>query len=186
MNHPALNAMTSNYPASQRGAVLIVSLLILLILTVIGVSSMQSSTLEEKMASNSRDRNIGFQSAETAMREAETYIESLVTTGGFTNANGLYAEIADEPDPYAVATWTTSGSTRTATPPGGSAAAQYFITLAGTITDPGAMDLPPAARGHHHLPHHCTGPRRNRRRRRGHTAELLRTEDVTCSAAVSS
>lgn len=141
----------NNYaaPAAQRGTVLIVSLLILLILTIIGVSSMQSSTLEEKMASNSRDRNIGFQSAESSMREAEIYIESLVTTGGFTNANGLYSAIEDEPDPFAAGTWTTSGATRTATPPGGSAAAQYFITRAGTIVDEsmgGGLELPPTAR----------------------------------------
>lgn len=140
---------TSTTPATQSGAVLIVSLLILLILTVIGVNSMQSSTLEEKMASNSRDRNIGFQSAESAIREAETYIESLVTTGGFTNANGLYSAIENEPDPYAANTWTTSGTTRTATPPGGSAGAQYFITRSGTIVDEsmgGGLELPPTAR----------------------------------------
>lgn len=134
---------------TQRGAVLIVSLLILLVLTVIGVSSMQSSTLEEKMASNSRDRNVGFQSAEATMREAGTYIESLVTTGGFTNANGLYSAIDQEPDPFASATWGTTSNYRTATPPGGSAGAQYFITKAGTIVDTsagGGLELPPTAR----------------------------------------
>lgn len=137
-----LNTNASPALHAQRGAVLIVSLLILLILTVIGVSSMQSSTLEEKMASNSRDRNIGFQSAETTMREAETYIEGLVTTGGFTNSNGLYSAIEDEPDPYAAATWTTTGSSRTATPPGGSAGAQYFITQSGTIEDESGCNSP--------------------------------------------
>lgn len=144
-----LNTNPVAAPHVQRGAVLIVSLLILLVMTVIGVSSMQSSTLEEKMASNSRDRNIGFQSAETAMREAEGYVEGLVTSGGFTNTNGLYSAIEDEPDPYTIATWTATGSSRTATPPGGSAGAQYFITKAGTIVDQsqgGGLELPPTAR----------------------------------------
>lgn len=134
---------------TQHGAILIVSMLILLVLTIIGVSSMQSSTLEEKMASNSRDRNIGFQSAESTIREAETYIEDLVTTGGFTDANGLYSAIENEPDPYAAATWTATGTSRTATPPGGSAGAQYFITRTGTIVDQsagGGVELPPTAR----------------------------------------
>lgn len=149
MNLTSQSATATPGPDSQRGAVLIVSLLILLILTVIGVSSMQSSTLEEKMASNSRDRNVGFQSAEATMREAETYIEGLVTTGGFTNSNGLYSAIEDEPDPFETDTWTTTGSSRTATPPGGSAGSQYFITRSGTIVDEsmgGGLELPPTAR----------------------------------------
>lgn len=125
---------------AQQGAVLVVSLLILLILTILGVSSMQSSTLEEKMASNSRDRNVGFQSAEAAVRDAETYIESLVTTGGFTNTNGLYAAIGNEPDPFAAATWGTASNHRTATAPGGSSGAQYFISRAGTIIDEGSIE----------------------------------------------
>lgn len=123
---------------AQQGAVLVVSLLILLILTILGVSSMQSSTLEEKMAGNSRDRNVGFQSAEAAVRAAEIYIESLVTTGGFTDTNGLYSSIGTEPDPFATGTgttWNTASKYRAATAPGGSAGAQYFISRAGTIND---------------------------------------------------
>lgn len=128
---------------TQQGAVLVVSLLILLILTIIGVNSMQSSTLEEKMASNSRDRNVGFQSAEAAMRDAETYIESLVTTGNFVDANGLYSSISNEPNPFANGFWNTTGNFRTATPPGGSSGAQYFITRAGTISENPSLEIPP-------------------------------------------
>lgn len=138
---------SSQLKDAQRGAVLVVSLLILLILTIIGVSSMQSSTLEEKMASNSRDRNVGFQSAEAAIRNAETYIQSLVTTGNFTDANGLFSSIGTAPDPFGAATWGTTNNYRTATAPGGSAGAQYFISRAGTISS-GSGDswtIPPSA-----------------------------------------
>lgn len=128
---------------SQQGAVLVVSLLILLILTILGVSSMQSSTMEEKMASNSRDRNVGFQSAEAAVRAAEIYIESLVTTGGFTNTNGLFDSIGSEPDPFTDTTWSTASKYRAASAPGGSADAQYFISRAGTINDGGGIMIPP-------------------------------------------
>lgn len=119
----------------QNGAVLVVSLLILLIMTVIGVSGMRSSTMEEKMASNSRDRNVGFQSAEIAIREAETFIETLVTTGNFDDTNGLYSSISNEPSPFTPTTWSTSGKHVSATAPGGSSGAQYFITRTGTIKD---------------------------------------------------
>lgn len=58
----------------QQGAVLIVSLIILLILTLIGLSAMQNTTLEEKMAGNYRDKNLSFQAAETTLREGEGWI----------------------------------------------------------------------------------------------------------------
>ena len=55
----------------QRGAALIVGLIFLVILTLLGVTAMQSSTLEERMAGNARDRNLAFQAAEAALRDAE-------------------------------------------------------------------------------------------------------------------
>jgi type IV pilus assembly protein PilX len=137
MNTDFQPAFHCNVPARQRGAVLIVSLLILLIMTMIGVSSLQSSATEEKMASNSRDRNVGFQSAEAALREAEDFLEGLVTAGSFDDTGGLYSSLDNAPDGLDVAPspWETSGSHRTATAPGGSAGAQYFITRVGTVQD---------------------------------------------------
>ncbi len=55
----------------QQGAVLVVSLILLLIMTLIGVSAMRTTILEEKMAGNYRDSNIAFQAAEAALRDAE-------------------------------------------------------------------------------------------------------------------
>jgi type IV pilus assembly protein PilX len=56
---------------SQRGAVLIVALVILLALTIIGVAGVQNTTMEERMAGNYRDRNSAFQAAEAALRAGE-------------------------------------------------------------------------------------------------------------------
>ena len=55
----------------QRGAVLIVALVILLVLTILGVSSVQNTTMEERMAGNYRDRFTAFQAAEAALRRGE-------------------------------------------------------------------------------------------------------------------
>lgn len=55
----------------QNGAVLIVSLIILLVLTVIGVSAMSTSSLEEKMTGNLRDQDVSFQAAESALADGE-------------------------------------------------------------------------------------------------------------------
>lgn len=65
---------------TQNGAVLIVSLLMLLIMTIIGVAGMSSTVLEEKMANNNRQKHIAFQSASSALREAELWMITNVTT----------------------------------------------------------------------------------------------------------
>lgn len=55
----------------QHGAVLIVALIMLLILTIIAVSSMQGTSLQETMAGSARDKNLAFQASESALREGE-------------------------------------------------------------------------------------------------------------------
>ena len=74
------NLMLRNIVQQQSGAVLIISLIMLLLLTLIGASSMQTSSLEEKMAGNLRDRNLAFQAAESALRDAEQDIRGIGTT----------------------------------------------------------------------------------------------------------
>lgn len=53
----------------QQGAVLVVSLLVLLVLTLIGISSMNGSIMEEKMAANAQIATTTFQKAESSIRE---------------------------------------------------------------------------------------------------------------------
>ena len=67
------------YQQSQSGAVLVVSLVMLLILTLIGVSGMSSVTLEEKMVSNMQNANKSFQGAEAALNECETFLREQAT-----------------------------------------------------------------------------------------------------------
>lgn len=57
------------YSHPERGAVLIVALLFLVMLTLLGVTAMTSTTMEERMAGNSRDAGIAFQAAEAALRD---------------------------------------------------------------------------------------------------------------------
>ena len=60
----------------QKGMVLILVLSLLLALTILGVSSMSTSTLETRMANNFQDRNAAFQAAEAALREGERLVET--------------------------------------------------------------------------------------------------------------
>jgi type IV pilus assembly protein PilX len=55
----------------QRGVVLVMSLIFLLLLTILGFAAMQSSILQERMAGNVSDYNAAFQAAEYALKQAE-------------------------------------------------------------------------------------------------------------------
>lgn len=80
---------------AQSGIVLVISLIMLMLLTMIAVNATQSTTLEEKMAGNTRDQNLAFQAAESALSAAEATLVPVapallpnftdVGTGGFYN-----------------------------------------------------------------------------------------------------
>ncbi len=70
--HPSFH--TTRGARRQRGAILVSALLMLLVLTVIGVSVMQITRMQERMAGNTRDLNLAFQGAEAGLRDAETFL----------------------------------------------------------------------------------------------------------------
>jgi len=80
-SNPALN--------QQSGGVLIVSLILLLVMTLLGVTAMQSNILEEKMAGNYRDQNLAFQAAEAALRDAEA---DIISSGRISGLTGFAAD----------------------------------------------------------------------------------------------
>ena len=136
---------TLTVPTRQRqsGAVLAVSLILLLVVTLIAVSSMQGTLLEEKMTGNSRDRNLAFQSAESAVREAELSVEAIASMGGFDGSAGRFGLTNAEPDYMAAATWTDATQHVDAGEAFGSyEEPQYFIKHFTTVTGTeGALNL---------------------------------------------
>jgi len=66
--------LTSAAARRQRGAVLVVGLIILLILTMIGLTAMQGSSQQERMAGNLQEANIALQTVEAALRTAEAEV----------------------------------------------------------------------------------------------------------------
>ncbi|KQV15590.1 pilus assembly protein PilX [Pseudomonas sp. Root329] len=68
-------SITPVTPHAQRGMALLVSLVFLLLLTLIGLSSMQNATLQEKMAASVTLRNQSFQGAESALRVGESAVQ---------------------------------------------------------------------------------------------------------------
>ncbi|WPN46502.1 MULTISPECIES: PilX N-terminal domain-containing pilus assembly protein [unclassified Pseudomonas] len=95
---------------SERGMALLISLVFLLLLTLIGISSMQSATLQEKMAGSVALRNQSFQGAEAVLRVGESAVQqknyslhvcsstrqctpptesSTITAAGFNSTSGV-------------------------------------------------------------------------------------------------
>jgi type IV pilus assembly protein PilX len=65
---------------NQRGVALFISLVLLLVLTIIGVSAVQTTSMEERMARNTHDSVLAFEAAEVALRTGETFLRNNVNT----------------------------------------------------------------------------------------------------------
>lgn len=100
----------------QTGSALIISLLMLLVMTLLGVTSMSTSTLEEKMAANDRNQKVAFQNSETtlvaseiAVNDADWQNEIYRNTRNVGAADPHYNKV--ETIAYgSAATWTAGGS----------------------------------------------------------------------------
>lgn len=104
----------------QQGVVLITGLIILVLLTILGLTASRAILLEERMAGNMKDQNVAFQAAEAALRLGENYLTG-VSLGTFvldTNATtlakdpaGLYAAtLSTTAERWEQAVWDDGGS----------------------------------------------------------------------------
>ena len=60
----------------QRGVVLVIALIMLLLLTMIGIAGIRDTQLQEKMAGSAQDRELALQAAESALRVAEALVKA--------------------------------------------------------------------------------------------------------------
>lgn len=73
-------------PPREQGAVLAIGLLILVVMTLIGVTAMTTTSLENKMAGNLKDWNLALQAAEGGLRDAEI---DIATTGRVSQTDAV-------------------------------------------------------------------------------------------------
>lgn len=73
----------------QRGVTLVVALIFLAILALLGVTAAQVMNLQERMAGNTRNRDLAFQAAESALKQAEADVP--------TYAGAVFAGYIDTP-----------------------------------------------------------------------------------------
>ena len=110
---------------------LITGLIFLVLLTLIGMTAMQTTMLEEKMAGNLRSENLAFQASEAALRAGESYLQG-ITVGPFLdakNAKGLYMPaLSDTTEWWEIADIWVDGSRAYGTkPPGVDHTPRYII-----------------------------------------------------------
>lgn len=80
-------------PQRQHGVVLIFSLVILMVLTILGISSMNTANLQTIMAGNSQYQTTALNTAEGALAAAEATIDAVVA-GAPLPAGGGYYDVA--------------------------------------------------------------------------------------------
>jgi len=94
---------------SQAGVTLILSLVILVTLTMLGIASIQSTRTEISMAGNLREAGLTFNAAEAGLRAAETFVDVSISKSIYSDkTTGLYDDSDDDPDYGDAITWNTS------------------------------------------------------------------------------
>jgi len=66
-----------NQPFNQKGIALPLTLILLFAMTLLGIATLRTTTLEENLSANSRLRQVAFNAAETTLRDAELHVQSL-------------------------------------------------------------------------------------------------------------
>ena len=60
----------------QSGSVLLISLIMLLVLTIIGIASIRGVSMTQKMANSQKDYDLAFEMAEAALVEGEAWVDT--------------------------------------------------------------------------------------------------------------
>jgi type IV pilus assembly protein PilX len=95
-------------PSKQSGVIMFIVLIFLLILSLLGVTAARMQTVEERMARNDDNRQLGAQAAEAALRSAETGLLTGIYSDFAGNANGLYAPLLSNGSPVPTLNWSTA------------------------------------------------------------------------------
>ena len=71
VSYPKIFSPQAPHARPRRDSILFVGLILLFILSLIGITSMRTTTQQERMSGNLRHRTVAFQAAELALAAAE-------------------------------------------------------------------------------------------------------------------
>ncbi|KAA8982440.1 PilX N-terminal domain-containing pilus assembly protein [Halospina sp. K52047b] len=123
------------YRQQEYGSALLLALILLLVLSLLAISGMEGSLMQERMSTAQREGVMALEIAESGAQDAETWIEEdVVTLTEFDGSDGLYDATEDgeqSPDPHSADIWASdSTQTRTADSVEG-VTPRYFIEYMG-------------------------------------------------------
>jgi type IV pilus assembly protein PilX len=98
-------------PRRDTGAVLIIALIMLLVMTLIGISMSRAQRIEERMAQNDENHKVAVESAEAALRMAELGLLDGTYSDFAVNATGLYHFDPAVGNVYPDIDWSDEGAT---------------------------------------------------------------------------
>lgn len=129
--------------ANNKGSALIVALVFLLILTIVGVTAMQSTSQQETMAGNMRDHSLAFQSAEAGLNYCLRLLQPPTTIPpNIPNPPGMLVRTESnsiKPEDNNDQTWTGLFAGSQSLYRNGSATAPNPPQLSGVIQDPSCI-----------------------------------------------
>ncbi len=138
----------NTHPKKQQGFVLITSVLFLGLLTMLGITALETTNLEDQMTRNVRYQAIAKQAAESALRDAEALAATIEKEEDFLNPvidglyNGLVSSDNEQPDELVESNWTTASAqtavTDIANVDNNLNPSMYFITYEGMGLSEGA------------------------------------------------
>jgi type IV pilus assembly protein PilX len=139
--------MRTMIPQSERGAVLIVTLILLFVITILAVSEVSFNSILTRIATNTADAQVAFQTAEGVLNQAANQ----VLTGGYTlndftsNTAGLYLFNANNAPLWTSVSWTGSGQVVQSYQGNSNVQGAYIIEQLPSVTLPGQSMSKPTA-----------------------------------------
>lgn len=145
--------MSGREPTALRtrpeGFSLVVVLVFMMVIMMLGITAMQASGLQERMASHSRDRAIAFQATETALRQGEAHTRVVSPLDASSTCAQALCTSAGAPDINSY-DWSDTKSAAVASTsllaPSLAGTPRYFIEYAGTRPSPGSRNGTPIYR----------------------------------------
>jgi type IV pilus assembly protein PilX len=114
----------------QSGVTLVIAMIFLICFAMLGVWAASSNALQERMAGNTRNRDLALQAAESALKDAEATIDTW-RTRAFDGTDGLLAYVATQANDrvawQAASRWTTHRTLTVGTPGQLASAPRYVI-----------------------------------------------------------
>ncbi|MFI4962502.1 MAG: PilX N-terminal domain-containing pilus assembly protein [Legionellales bacterium] len=141
-----MNTLSSRPPSRQKGYVLLMTLIMLVMLTVLALTEVTLNTGQTRVAGNATDAEISFEKAEGALNQGiNSIINGTYPTASFLqNANGLYILNPNAAPLWTTVNWASASAVINSFQGGTGAQASYIIEQLPSVIQPGQNMNSPA------------------------------------------